>query len=101
MQDSAAAKFVFRKDSGVEWNLVPIGKCITRFEAETPELRFIGVMFDIRFHRNIDAVRQASFGLDSEIVIRSSEMNDRVFIDETGVDRSWWKDISVGQGRES
>src|ERR1700730_11763664 len=101
MKNSAAAKLVFSEDGGIERYLIPIGKGVTRFEAEASELRFVRVMFDIGFHCNIDAIRQARFGLYGKIVIRPSKMHNGIFVDQTCVDRVRRKDVGVGSRREA
>ena len=100
MENSAAAKLVFSEDCRVERYLIPIGKSITRFEAKASNLCFIGVMFDIGFHCNIDAIRQASFSLYGKIMIRSAEMNNGIFINEARVDRSRRNDVSICDRRK-
>src|ERR1700731_2434094 len=101
MEDSSTAEFIFGKNRWVQRNLFPIRKGVTRFETEAPELRFIGVMLDIGFHCDIDAVRQTSFRLDSKIMIRPSEMNDRIFVDKAGIDRARRQHVCVCNWREA
>jgi len=81
MKNPAAANLVFSKDGGIQRNLIPIGKCVTAFEAKAPDLCFTGVMLDIGFHGDIEAIRKAVLGLDRKIVVGLSEMNNRVFVD--------------------
>src|SRR5437667_12168161 len=101
MENSAAAELVLSKDGGIQRNLIPIGEGVTRFDAKTPKLCFVPVMFDVGFHGHIDAVRQPGFDLQCEVMIRPSKMHNRIFVDQTCVDRAWRKDISVCGRRES
>ncbi len=81
MENSAAAELVLSKDGGIQRNLIPIGEGVTRFDAKTPKLCFIPVMFDIVFYGNVESVRQANLYLLREVMIGPSEMNNRVFVD--------------------
>src|SRR5205823_4736769 len=57
VQDAASAKFVFCKEGRIQWNLVPIGERITRFEAETLVLQIAIKAFLLDFEREPEAIR--------------------------------------------
>ena len=101
MKNPAATKLVLSKDGGIQRNLIPIGESVTRFDAKTPKLCFVPVMFDIVLYGNVESVRQANLYLLGEVMIGPSEMNNRVFVDQARVDRARRKDIGVRDRRKT
>src|SRR5947207_12416790 len=57
VQDAASAKFVFCKQRRIQWNLVPVGERITRFDAETLVLQIAIKAFLLDFEREPEAIR--------------------------------------------
>src|SRR5260370_24179879 len=77
VQDATGVEFVFGKQRRIQWDLVPIGERIPRFDAEALVLEITIKAFLIDFESEPEAIRQSDFDFFSEEMIRRS-MTERV-----------------------
>src|SRR5260370_11288840 len=79
-QDATGAKFVFGKQRRIQWNLVPIGERVARFDAETLVLKIAVKALLTELESDSEAMWQPHFDFFSEEMVRPSVTERAAFI---------------------
>src|SRR5258708_28168967 len=96
-QDPPRAKFVFGKQCRVQWNLVPIGERVARFDAETLVLKIAVKALLTELESDSEAMWQSHFDFFSEEMVRRSVTERVAFINYPSVNAARRQHIRISQ----